>query len=102
MHADSSSAWERTRKAAEALALGRGGLRDRLRIAFLDIAPLKGEEFGPGLSDEYTSVMERLGTQAQIPEMDEDDARKVAEDLWRLFLKVETQHVRRRPPEDDL
>jgi hypothetical protein len=98
MEYDTHYTYERLHLAVENLATERGSLQDRLYYAFLDIHPLRVEDFPERLRNEFREISEEMtkvkpvGDEGSIKAtcivMSDDEAAKIAQRIFDLFTAI--------------
>lgn len=106
---DTHYTYERLRLAVENLATGRGSLQDRLYYAFLDIHPLRVEDFPERLRDEFRKISEEMiqvepvseegSIKATCRAMSDDEAANIAQRIFDLFATIARRYCEAIPPD---
>lgn len=97
-----NSVIERVSNAVESLAIGRGDVRDRLRVAGSVLAPLRPSDFPEKLQDRFNSIKDNLtryppvGSEGEIEatmkRIKNSTGERIAKSIFELY--VELQRIR--------
>jgi hypothetical protein len=109
MKYDTHNTYERLRLAVESLATGRGSLQDRLYYAFLNIHVFRVEDFPERLRNEFREISEDMtkgkpvgdegSTKATCNVMGEEEAEKIAQRIFDLFITIARRYCDTIPPD---